>query len=84
MAVEIHQFDLPSSDLSFDFSLTGDTAPRVFQQPFGGDLLLNWSAVGYILEQANDVTGPWTVVPSFDIPATITPSAAKKFFRLRK
>ncbi len=84
VAVEIHQYDLPSSDLSFDFSLTGNTAPRVFQQPFGGDLLLNWNATDYRLEQADDVTGPWTVVPSFDVPATVNPNAAKKFFRLRK
>ena len=84
VAVEIHQFDLTSSDLSFDFSLTGNTAPRVFQQPFGGDLLLNWSDVNYRLEQADDVTGPWTVVPGFDVPVTITPNTAKKFFRLRK
>ncbi len=84
VAVEIHQFDLTSSDLSFDFSLTGNSAPRVFQQPFGGDLLLNWNALDYRLEQADDVTGPWTVVPGFDVPVTITPNAAKKFFRLRK
>ena len=84
VAVEIHQFNASSSDLSFDFSLTGNSAPRVFQQPFGDDLLLNWSAAGYLLEQADDVTGPWTVVPSFEVPVTVTPNAAKKFFRLRK
>ena len=84
VTVEIHQFDLPSSDLSFDFSLTGNSAPQVLAQPFGGDLLLNWNAPDYLLEQANEVTGPWTPVPSFDVPATVNPNAAKKFFRLRK
>ena len=84
VTVEIHQFDLSSSDLSFDFSLTGNSAPRVFQQPFGGDLLLNWNDAAYRLEQSDDVTGPWTVVPTFDVPATVNPNAAKKFFRLRK
>jgi hypothetical protein len=84
VTVEIHQYDLPSSDLSFNFSLTGNTAPRVFQQPFGGDLLLNWNDAAYRLEQADDVTGPWTVVPTFDVPATVNPNATKKFFRLRK
>jgi len=84
IAVEIHQFDLPSSDISFDFSLTGNSAPQVFVQPFGDDLLLNWTAAGYLLEQADEVTGPWTAVPSFDVPATINPNAARKFYRLRK
>lgn len=84
VAVEVHQYDPPSSDVSFDFSLNGNTAPRVFQQPFGGDLLLNWNAPDYRLEQADDVTGPWIVVPGFDVPATVTPSTPRKFFRLRK
>ena len=84
VTVEIHQFNASSSDLSFEFSLTGNTAPRVFQQPFGGDLLLNWSDTSFRLEQADDVTGPWTAVPNFDVPATVNPNAAKKFFRLRK
>jgi len=84
IAVEIHQFDLGSSDLSFDFSLTGNSAPPLSTQPFGNDLLINWNAPGYFLEQADDVTGPWTPVASFDVPATVTPNAAKKFFRLRK
>jgi hypothetical protein len=84
VAVEIHQYDLGSSDLSFDFSLTGNSAPRVFAQPFGDDLLINWNAAGYLLEQADEVTGPWSAVPSFDVPATINPNAARKFFRLRK
>ncbi|HTD65655.1 MAG TPA: hypothetical protein VK846_03880, partial [Candidatus Limnocylindria bacterium] len=84
IAVEIHQFDLGSSDISFNFSLTGNSAPPIIVQPFGNDLLINWNAVGYLLEQADDVTGPWTLVPSLEVPATINPNAARKFYRLRK
>jgi hypothetical protein len=84
VAVEVHQFNATSSDISFDFSLTGNSAPRVLMQPFGGDLLLNWSATDYALEHASDVTGPWTPVPSFDVPVTVSPSEARKFFRLKK
>jgi hypothetical protein len=56
----------------------------VFAQPFGDDLLINWNAAGYLLEQADEVTGPWSAAPSFDVPVTINPNAARKFFRLRK
>jgi hypothetical protein len=63
VAVEIHQYDLGSSDLSFDFSLTGNPAsppPRLAFQRFGDELVFYWNAAGYALEQADNVTGPWT------------------------
>jgi hypothetical protein len=84
VAVEVHQYNATSSDLSFDFSLTGNPLPRLTPQIFGNSLLINWSAQGYLLEQADNVTGPWTPVPSFDVPVTLNPNAARKFYRLRK
>lgn len=86
VAVEIHQFDLGSSDLSFDFSLTGNPAsppPRLAFQRFGDELVLYWNAAGYGLEQADNVTGPWTFVTA-ESPATADTTAAQRFFRLRK
>ncbi len=86
LAVEIHQYDPPSSDLSFDFSLTGNpaVAPRISVTRFGNQLALNWVGSGYLLEQADEVTGPWTPVADTSVPATIDLNDARKFYRLRK
>lgn len=86
VAVELHQFDLGSSDASFDFSLAGnpaDVATVLYTTPFGDDLLLYWSGSGFALESAEVITGPWTFVSS-ESPATIDLLAPQKFFRLRK
>jgi hypothetical protein len=85
VAVEIHQFDLASSDLSFDFSLTGNPPmpTRVSSERFGNELVLYWTASGYMLEQADSVTGPWTFVASEGV-ATVSLGTPQKFFRLRK
>jgi hypothetical protein len=86
VAVEIHQYDLGSSDLSFDFALTGNAAPapaRLAAVQFGNQLVLYWSSAGYVLEQANQVTGPWTFLAG-EGPMTVDLNAAQKFFRLKK
>ena len=86
LAVELHQYDLSSSDASFDFALVGnppDPAPRMTLVRFGPQMAVNWSGSGFWLEQATQVTGPWT--PMTDTaPATVNISAAQQFFRLRK
>jgi hypothetical protein len=82
VAVEIHQYDLGSSDISFDFALSGLTA-QLFATRFGDQLALHWSVTGYALEQADQVTGPWTFVTS-QSPATVNLTASQRFFRLRK
>ena len=89
LAVEVHQYDLPSSDLSFDFSLTGNpltaaTTPRINTTQFGNQWMLDWTASGYLLEQADNVTGPWTPVSDMSVPATVDLNTARKFYRLRK
>jgi hypothetical protein len=86
VAVEIHQFNLTSSDASFDFSLAGNpanVATILYTLPFGEDLLLYWSGSGFALEAANVITGPWSFV-SAESPVTIDLSAPQKFFRLRR
>jgi hypothetical protein len=47
----------------------------------GGDVILTWP-VG-TLQQADDVSGPYTDVSSATSPFSTTPSAAKKFYRLK-
>jgi len=86
VAVEIHQYDLGSSDVSFDFSLTGNTAPppaQLFTTRFGDQLALYWSATGYLLEEGNQATGPWRFITA-ESPATVSLTAPQRFFRLKR
>ncbi len=86
VAVEVHQFDLGSSDLSFDFSLTGNPAPltpQLFVTPFGSQLALHWYVTGYALQAADQITGPWTFV-STESPTTVNQIGSQRFFRLSK
>jgi hypothetical protein len=86
VAVEIHQFDAGSSDLSFNFSLMGLTAalpPRLAAIEFGDDLILHWNAAGFVLEEAEEVTGPWSYVSGAS-PVTTTVTGSQRFFRLKR
>ena len=47
----------------------------------GGNHTITWPAG--TLQQADEVTGPYTDVPSATSPFTITPTEAKKFYRLK-
>ena len=87
-AVEIHQFSDTSSDISFDFELIGSQLSSPSPQPiyfgnFTGRLILAWSESTFVLEQADQVTGPWSTA-STQSPAIINPTASQKFFRLRQ
>ncbi len=87
VAAEIHQYDLPSSDVSFALALIANppsTAPRLFVQPFGNQLALYWNGAGYLLEHADEVTGPWTPLVASTSPVTIDQAGARKFYRLRR
>jgi hypothetical protein len=86
VAVEIHQQAITSSDVSFALSLTGNPisgSPSVSSLRFGNQLVIYWAASGFVLEQADQVTGPWTYVSS-ESPVTIAFTGAQEFFRLRK
>ena len=47
-----------------------------------GTVTLSRLALGWTLQEANDVTGLWTSAASQTSPVNLTPSAAKKFYRL--
>ena len=85
VAVEIHQESPGSSDLSFDFELTGSaaTSARLDAVRFGQQWVLVWNVPGYVLEQADNITGPWTYVTGAS-PATVDLTAARRFYRLKK
>ncbi len=88
IAVEIHQESITSSDVSFDFELLGNlpaAPPRLNVAQFGEDLVLYWSNSAYMLQAADELspTAVWSSVNATS-PATITPSALRNFYRLKR
>jgi hypothetical protein len=87
VAVEIHQQATGSSDVSFDFSLTGNPAPplaQVYLWTLGDQGLLLWGDPSYGLEQADQVTGPWNPVPGAVSPVLVNLKDGTRFYRLHR
>ncbi|HKX60961.1 MAG TPA: Ig-like domain-containing protein [Verrucomicrobiae bacterium] len=93
LAVEIHQFNATSTDLSFDLELTADPAPpRLSVSLDGGSVLLSWPvwAGGLRLQSAAQLTPVTTwsnlltsvTTTNGQNRVTIAASAAHQFFRL--
>jgi hypothetical protein len=87
VAVEIHQADLGSSDISFDFELTAQPTGAGVQVQigrFGDEAALYWSDSTFRLQRAGELpSASWTNVPG-NSPIPITPSGPKQFYRLVK
>jgi hypothetical protein len=89
IAVEIHQESTGSSDVSFDFELTGNLIggpPRLNVTRFGDDFVLHWTDPAYRLE-ASSALGPnanWTTVAGATSPVTIAPASTPVFYRLAR
>jgi hypothetical protein len=94
VAVEIHQQDATSSDISFNFELTGFGAAipapdqRVYTGTFDGQLTIAWGEPSFQLEVTDQFQGAstvWTPVPGTS-PVMITPAPDKpqRFYRLIK
>jgi len=87
VAVEIHQSDLNSSDLSFDFELLGQPhggGVRVQIGLFGEEAALYWSDSTFRLQHAGELpSATWTNLPGSS-PVPIHPAAQKQFYRLVK
>ena len=89
LAVEIHQQALSSSDVSFDLELIAGSAqppPTLYAARFGSEVVLYWSAPGYVLKQSDNIapTANWSTVPGASSPLVIVPADAKKFYRLER
>jgi hypothetical protein len=89
IAVEVHQDDNNSSDISFNVELSGNPAPApppVFILRYGDQLLVAWNEPAFGLEHADYVTGPWSGVSSGGSPHAIqiNPSVTQKFYRLKR
>jgi hypothetical protein len=89
VAIEIHQESITSSDVSFDFELSGNLPagrPRLNLAQFGEEIVLYWSNPNYLLE-ASDSLGPdanWGQVMGAPSPVSVTPAATRRFYRLRQ
>jgi hypothetical protein len=88
-AVEIHQRDLASSDISFDLELIANPLPNALPPQqlrmgvFDGQLTLAWADTAFVLEQAVALPGPWSQVFS-PSPVTVSPTNDQMFYRLRR
>jgi hypothetical protein len=89
LAVEIHQQNATSSDLSFNVELVGNPAPpssasqEVYVANFDGQLTLGWGDPSFRLQRSDKVIGPWTNSPASS-PFLIVPSGQQEFYRLTK
>ena len=84
LAVEVHQRDLDSSDLTFDFELRQGLPLELRAFQFGTHLILDWSGAGTVLEEAPTLSGPWTASAAEGGMIEISPSGAHRFYRLRE
>ena len=62
---------------------TNGTTAQLFTEQFGDQLVLYGNQSGYVVEQADQVTGPWQFVTGDEI-ATVSMNGSQRFFRLRK
>jgi hypothetical protein len=90
LAVEVHQVNATSTDISFDLQLQAvgadiTSAPTLtyVYNSVAQTLTLSWTEAGYELVQANTVAGPWTRV-SLTSPQTVSTATGTKFYQLRK
>jgi hypothetical protein len=86
VAVEIHQFSSGSSDMSFQLWIVANpvpTPPQIGYLRIGEDFVLRSTDAQAVIEEASDVTGPWT--PLIEPPPSGGPAIApQKFYRLRR
>jgi len=86
VAVEVHQSDAGSSDISFELALSGQpagNAPTLRHQRFNNELVFWWNDPASVLEVATHVTGPWVPAAPANSPSG-QPIVGNRFYRLRR
>jgi hypothetical protein len=71
----------PSLSATQSFTVVVYPRPTMSIQFSGGQLQLAWPRG--VLQEADNVSGPYTDVTNATSPYTITPTASRKFFRIR-
>ncbi|MDG2123972.1 MAG: polymer-forming cytoskeletal protein [Verrucomicrobiales bacterium] len=82
IAVEVHQRNATSSDISFDLELVAAPLPKLNWNTFGTDHVLHWSHPDAVLEHTSTLSGPWLPL-SPTSPVEVQTIRPKEFFRLR-
>ena len=86
VAVEVHQQNLTSSDVSFDLQLQAESGPLLFINQSASLVTLNWlpALPGLQLQHAPTPAGPWTAAPNQANPQsfTVNPLDPPVFWRL--
>lgn len=83
IAVEVHQSNPGSSDISFALRLIGERHPNLHWRQIQGEILLYWDTPDFVLEEAASPAGPWNTTAESERFFSISPEGAKRFFRLR-
>lgn len=82
-AVEIHQANSTSSDVSFNLELVGVPQLRLKATPFKGNVVIYWDEATAVLEKTGKIGGKWDAVSSQD-GIYITPTSTMEFYRLKR
>ena len=89
-AVEVHNLSASSPDVTFGlaafFEVPYSAKPVLSLTPTNHNLTVSWAQGGYLLQEANNLKGPWTNVPGPVIvsPYTATNFGTNEFFRLTR
>jgi hypothetical protein len=90
LAVEVHNYDPLSPDITFAMSLAitrpYDLGAQLSIISSNGTPVLSWTRGGFTLQQASNPAGPWADVPGPVVSSPFIPSVISSplYFRLRK
>ena len=89
IAAEVHNYNLRSADITFGISMNLiepiSRSAKLNIQQSSGSITLSWNETGFVLESAETLQGPWTVVEASNgSPYTISSLPSSRFYRLRK
>jgi hypothetical protein len=79
----VHAQLIDPASIYFVRTMGGTNEQHVYVGTFNGQVTVAWGDGTFVLEQADQVTGPWTVAANRS-PFLFTPSGSQKFFRLQK
>jgi hypothetical protein len=90
LAVEVHNYNARSADITFGLSLSAVGAqvpfPHLESTRSGESVRLDWSRGGFVLQEADSLAGPWTdaLGPVVIGPYSVNASRSEHYFRLNR
>ena len=83
LANPVHAQLVAPGTIYFVRGMSGSSEQQVYVGTFDGQLTIAWGDGTFVLEQADQLTGPWTLASNLS-PYIFGLSGTQKFFRLRK